>query len=1027
MTLKNRHAVWALALAVALGGIAAYRAMPMQLFPDTAPPMVTVVTPQPGAAAGDIAHDLSEPLEEVFAAISGVAMVRSSSLDNLSLITVEFDYARGRELAAVDVQNAIARVRAALPQGIGEPQVLSFSSADRPVITLGASMPDPGAARKLADDQLARALQRIPGVAAVDVFGGHRSAELIEVDLHRLSSYGLSFAQVSAAVRAATSSAPAGRFRSARTQSVLQLESRGQDRDQLAELALPLGDGTRLRLSDVATIRRATLDDDARFAINATPAIALQVFKTDEANTVDVVQAVRALSAELERAHPGLTLLVGEELATFTQIAVANLLESVWQALLLASLIIFLFLGHLRASAVAIVSMPLSYGLTFAMMYLAKVPFDMVTLSAVILAVGMVVDASVVVLENITRVRDEHGLSSVDAAIHGSDEIRMPVIAGAATTLIVLVPLTLLPGFVGRTFGPLALTLVFAFTSSLIVALFLVPVLSLYTGGTGTLDRFGVLLARPWAWLMQWVAQGYRKLLDWALRARVLTLLVAVLFLGLSARALLGQGMEVLPKMDSGAFFIALETASDASIDQTEDVVRQVEMLLQAEPQVRMIQSQIGFEPGMRSSGTHGANQAYISVELSARTERDEDIWSIEGRVRQGLGRIPGLAHAVVRESGNTARPTSAAPVVLRLAGPDPLVLDQLADQARDLLDEVPSVVAPTRSWRLDQRQTYLRVDEARAHAVGLSDLEVARQLMAASEGVEVGVMRARDATTTPVRVRAARAQLAEPADLLILPLTAPRQPGGVPAREVARLGDGIGQGLVTRQDGLYTLDLSAGVQGRALSFVIADIQQLLPRLNLPAGYYAGLTGENDDLVEARQQLGGALAVSLVAVYLLLVAQLRSFLHPFTILLSVPLSLIGVAGALVLTAKPVSMPVMVGLILLVGTVVNNAIILLDFIRQQRDAGTPRRDALLAAVDTRFRPIMMTSLSTIVGMIPLAAEWGLGTERFSPLAIAVIGGMSASTLLTLLVIPVAYDLLDDLTDGLRLTKSAPENS
>lgn len=1021
---RNRHAVGAAAIATALFGAAAYLALPMQLFPDTAPPLVTVITAYPGASAGDIARDVTEVLEEELASLEGVVTLRSTSLDNLSLTTIEFAYDQQVELAAVDTQNAIARIRAALPAGIAEPQVLSFSTADRPVVTLGVAMDDLAEARQLADDRFAPRLQRIPGVAGVDVFGGHVTALLVELDPRELSAYGLAPAQVAAAVRAQTGSSPAGRLRTVRTQTMLRLEAVVQDADALADAQIPLADGSRVLLSDIARIRDGELDDDARFAIDGVPAIALQVFKTTDANTLEVFEAARAVAAELTQEYPGARFTVGEETATFTEVSVSNLLAGVWQALLLASIILFLFLGRVRSAAVAIVSMPLSYGVTFALMYLAGVQFDMVTLSAVILAVGMVVDASVVVLENVTRLRDEEGLGVEEAAIRGADEVRTPVLAGAATTLTVLIPLIFLQGFIGKTFGPLAMTLLFAFVASLIVALFLVPVLTLYTGGSSWIDRVGLWITRPFSWSMDRVRDAYGWLLALAMRGRVITLLVAVATLLVALQGIRALGMDVLPKMDTGSFFVSLETPSGASLDETERVVREVEALIRAEPEVIKVQSQIGFEPGMRSSGgARGPNQAYIAVTLTDRTGRTDDIWSIEGRVRAGLQRVAGIAHAVVRETGNTARPTSAAPIVLRVAGPDPLVLDRLAEDAHAILERTASVVGPTRSWRLDQAQTRLIVDTARAREVGLTELDVAGQLMAASEGITAGQLRGRDGAAVPVRVRAERSGWEVPSDLLDVTLVTPRHPGGLPAREVASLETTVGQGIITREGLLYTVDLSATVEGRALSFVVSDIEAALKGWTLPHGYTAGLSGENDDLDDAKTELGGALAIAIVAVYLLLVAQLGSFLHPLTILLSVPLSLGGVAAALAWTGKPVSMPVMVGLILLVGTVVNNAIILLDFIRQRREAGTERRDALLASVRTRFRPIMMTSLSTMIGMVPLAAEWALGSERFSPLAIAVIGGMTAATFLTLVVIPVAYDLADDAALWLRRLSSS----
>jgi multidrug efflux pump subunit AcrB/outer membrane protein TolC len=1017
--LGNRHAVWALAIAVAVFGALAYSRMPMQLFPDTAPPLVNVVTIYPGVAAADVAGDLSRPLEEEFASLEGIVKIRSSSQDNLSLISMEFRYDRDVDLAAVDVQNAIARIRGTLPRAIREPQVLKFSTNDRPVITVGAAGKDLVAARQAAEDLLAPQFQRIKGVAAVDVFGGAVRAVLVEIDQRKLEAYRIPLPRVLEAIRAQNTTAPAGRLRSETTQTSYRVEARSADLRSLAAVPLFTPGGETLRLSAIATLRVGSLDDDARFSIDGTRAIALQVFKTDEANTVQVVREIQREVQRLGGQYPALKLTVGEESATFTETSISNLLGNIWQALLLASLVIFLFIGRLRASLVAVVSMPLSYGVTFALMKLSDTEFNMVTLSAVILAVGMVVDASVVVLENINRKREEAGLTPAEAAVAGADEVRLPVLAGVATTAVVLVPLLFTTGFIGKTFGPLALTLLFAFSGSLMVALILVPVLSLWTGGGGRLDRFGLRLTRPFQWLMDRVRAFYLAVLGGALRHRLITIVVALGLLGSGLALIRKQGMEMLPKMDSGSFFISLETPSGTSLERTQGVIQQVEAILRQEPAVTKVQAQVGFEEGMRSfaaSGAQGPTQGFITVTLTPRTGRTETIWQIEERVRRKMARVPGIRSHTVRELGSTAKATTSAPIVVRLSGADPLVLDRLGQDVLRRLKGIDSVVQPVRSWRIDQKRVRVLVDALRAGPQGLSPASVATQMQLGSVGVSAGDFYGRQSSPIPVWVRYRRPASSRPDQLLDYPVAA-RGGGTIPLRAVARLEQTTDRALVTREDQTPTLEVSAFVEGRALSFVIADVEQLITKLTVPRGYDLRLTGEKSDLNEAKGSLAAALAISLVAVYLLLVAQLRSFVHPLTIMMAVPLSLFGVGIALKIAGQSASMPVMLGLILLVGMVVNNAIILLDFIRRQREQGLARGEAILASVHTRFRPIMMTSLSTIVGMIPLAAEWALGAERFSPLATAVIGGMTAATFLSLVIVPVIYSLFDDMGSGL----------
>ena len=1018
--LRNRHAVAALVIGALIFGAAAYSSIPVRLFPDTAPPLVNVVTAWPGAGASDIARDLARVLEEEFAALEGVATVKSTSQDNLSMISVEFQYGTRVELAAVDVQNAISRVGQDLPPGAERSRVMTFSTSDRPVYTVGLFADDPVEARRLAEDVVAPRIQQLRGVASVDVFGGHVPAVLVDVDPLAAEAHRISLQQVAATIGGANSAAPAGRLRGRTTETMLRVDQRAHDPAGLEQVTLQLPDGGQLQVGDLATVTEGSLDADSWFSVGGTPAIALQVFRSEDANTVDVVGRVQEEIERLDRELTGLSFRPGEETASFTEQSVSNLLGNVWQALLLASLILLLFLGRARAALITAFTMPLTYGITFGVMHLLGMEFNLVTLSAVILAVGMVVDASVVVLENIVRLREEEGLGPVESAVRGADEVRLPVLAGVATTLVVLLPLLGLPGFVGKVFAPLATTLLIAFVSSVLVALVVVPALSVLTRDDGRLEAAAARVSRPFQWFVGLWRRLYLALLDFGLRRPSVVLALALLTFVAGLVGMRTAGMDVLPRMDSGSFSVSLETPSGASLAETTRAVGAVEQLLLEQPEVVLVQAQAGYEPGMSFTGGGGAmgsTQGYLGVTLTPRTEREATIWEVQARVRRRLVEVPGIERVVVKEIGNTAKATTAAPLVARLSGPDPRVLDVLGDRVRDELAAVESVVEPRRVWHRDLDRLMVRVDGQRAARHGWTADRVARTLAGGAEGVPAGWLDRERGTPEPVRVRFARPDDPRLEDVLSWPLFPAGSGQVVPVSSVASVDRVVEQALFTRQDLRPVLDVQAQVDGRPLSFVVADARDRLARIAVPLGYALSIEGENNDLVESRSELLRALAISVLAVYLLLVAQFRSFLHPLTVMLAVPLSLSGVAAALHLTGKPISMPVMVGLVLLVGTVVNNSIILVDVIRQRRLDGVERRAAIRQGVSTRFRPILMTSLSTMVGMIPLAAEWALGAERFSPLATAVIGGLLASTLLTLVVIPVFYDVVDRL--GTRL--------
>ncbi len=1016
--IKNKYIVWALVIAAVIFGIQAYFSIPMQLFPDTAPPLINVITAYPGAGAEDVSETLSRKLEEEFASLDGVVKTKTTSQDNLSIISVEFDYERDVDLAAVDVQNSISRIKSSLPSGIIDPQVLKFSTSDKPVATIGIKADDLIRARKITEDVFAPAFQRIEGVAAVDVFGGNKPALIIELKRRDVEAYRIPFMKVVSSVREFNYSMPAGQLRTETTQTMFRLESRAENIEDIKNIPISLPNGHRILLGEIAQIKKGSLDDDARFSVDGKEAIAIQIFKTYKANTVEVVNKALEKAKELDDTYSAYSFKIGEESATFTEVSVNNLLSNVWQALLFASIIVFLFLGRIRSSLVSIASMPLSFGLTFVLMKLFNVEFNMVTLSAIILAVGMVVDSSIVILENITRRMMEEGESPEKAAINGTAEVGLAVLAGVATTLSVLFPLLFLEGFTGKTFGPLALTLIFAFSSSIAVAFVLVPVLTIYTSGKSRIDTVGEKVAKPFITAMDMLRNFYTKVLEKALAHRALTLSAVFVLFIVSILGLRSLGMETLPKMDGGSFFISLQTPSGTSLEETTKVIRKIESFIKDMPEIEKIQSQAGFEQGMRSIssfGVQGPTQGNITVTLSPRNKRDRSIWEIQSDVRSIIRKIPGLVASTVREIGNTANATTSAPIAAVITGESSEVLNLIGNEVVEKLSQVPNVVEPVRNWDFDHKSIAVNVDDLKASELGISPRTVAQTMNMGSNGVFAGEFFGYSGNPDPVLIRYGKADSLELDDILGYPLFTPNSPHIIPLRAVARIEERMGQGVFTRENLISTLEVSAFSEGKALSFVINDVEKVLSEIKLPKGYGITLTGEKSDLGESKKELIGAFIIAIIAVYLLLVAQLRSFIQPITIMTSIPLSLIGVFLALFIAGKYISMPVMVGLILLVGIVVNNAIILIEFINQERARGVERKKALINAVTLRFRPIMMTSFSTIVGMIPLSLELALGSERFSPLATAIIGGMTAATFLTMIVVPVFYDVFDSLSE------------
>ena len=1020
ISLRNRYTVFALTLAIICGGLWAKQTLKVSLFPDTAPPLVNAVINCPGLAADDVARNVVKPLEEECATLEGVRKISSLAQEGLAIVKVEFHYNVDVDGAAVDVQNAVSRVKRVFPPGVEEPRVLKFSTSDRPVITLAVTgvQIDPAVVRDLADNEIRNELQLVPGVAAVDVFGGYQRQVNVFLDRDKLEAMNISPDQVIAAIRASKVTVPGGRISTAQDEYLIRVVEAAQDAEELGAVVLENSAGRFVVLRDVARIEDSTAERRSEYRFHGASTIALMVLKKKEANTVEVADAVLDKLDELQHRYPYLTFKVADEDATFTRQVIHNMTRSVSDAMVLATVVILFFLGHLIQSLVVALSMPLTFLGTFLAMKALDMELNLITLSALILSVGIVVDHAIVVVENILRHQEEFHKEPFRAAVDGTAEIMQPLVVGTYTTVVVLVPLLFIGGFAGRIFGPLALTLILAFTISLLVSLTIIPVLTVLLSRTRwrraeSLVRLGT---RPWRRATEALKGFYLDVTQRALRRPAPTLGLAALSLVAGLWLLRLIGMEVLPKMDAGAFFIYLQTEPGTSLEQTSRIVAKVEELLAREPAVQRYSSQIGYEPGAHyfgESGTLGVNQAYINVTLTSRKSRHETGWDIQERLRQQIALLPGIDTFVVKEVGGTAIATTRAPIDIRISGPEQKVLTHLADLVVDKLSGVPGASNIYRSWSLNNREIHLLVREERAAELGLTAAAIGTQVFGGLQGVGATTLEREAGRNITVMVQYDKAFRESPRDIEEVLISTPTG-ARVPLRDVAYVTAAWGPTVITRENLEQSIDVLGFTQGRTFSHVIADIRRALQEVPVPDGYRMAITGEQADLAESFADLRMALVLAIAGIYLLLVAQFRSFVHPVTIMAAIPLVVVGVALALLYAGKAVSLPVLLAFILLAGTVVNNSILLVDYANRAREDGVEPREAVLRAVAVRFRPIMMTALADVAGMLPLALEWSLGAERFSPLAIAVIGGILTATLLTMVVIPVIYVGLAALT-------------
>jgi multidrug efflux pump subunit AcrB len=1018
--LKKPHLVTSLVLLAAVIGFVGYRRMPVNLFPDSEYPQVAVVTVYPGASAPDVEADVSRTIEKELSTIELVRRVTSVSKDEVSSVLVEFEYAKGLDSAATDVANGLKKIEARLPDGIRPPMVFKVSSATPAVLTL-ALRPKPGAAidlsmvRQLADNPIKERLLRLPEVANVEVFGAHQPVVQVDLDRDRLEAYGLTPALVRERLMAFNANQPIGLLITSSSQVLLKRTGEFErigDVGRITLAARPAGD---VHLADVASIRRAVLEPQSAYHGNGEPAIAINVERAVSGNALRTIADVGSVLPELEASYPGIDFSVPDTQGELINLSVGNMLDALRDAVIMTVLVIFLFLADLRGMTLAAISIPFTYLLTFAVMWLSGYEFNMVTLTAVIVAVGMLLDDAIVVLENIERHYHEAGVDVHAAVVGGTQEVMFAIFSGTYATIMVLVPIVFIGGFVQTVLRPLAVTLVVALVASYVVSVTVIPLLAPLllrrAHGTGR-NRFERIIFRFDEWIVDPIRDFYVRLTAYALRRRAIFLVVGLALFVVSARQMPLVGRDLMPPMDTGIVKINFETDANTSLAATDRTLSRLEAIIRTRPEVTSMSSVIGSEPAVISFGSGRlAQQGQITVHLVDRFHRRASIWQIEDDLRARFRTVPGLKSVDVFDFGATPLSSIRASVDVMISGPDLEELDRIGrDVEARLRQHLRGATSITRSWTLDSMEVSFVADPDKLALYRVSPAAVAGQLAGAVRGVPSSVFRVPNEDGLSVWVQLPASERRRASQLETYPVMTPIGP--VPLAQLGTLTRHPTASVITRQGLERTLDIQAYRAQQPISHLQEDVESALKGIAVPSGYRLSHEGEIKQMNESFGRLGQALVLGLVLLYFSLVPAFKSWLHPLTIMSAIPLALIGAAWSMLLAGKHGCMPSMMGMILLAGIVVKNSILLIDFITEARARGESTTDALIGSVRVRTRPILMTAVGTSVGMVPIALEWAIGLERLSPLAVVAIGGLMVSTFLTMVYVPVLYSLFED---------------
>jgi HAE1 family hydrophobic/amphiphilic exporter-1 len=1006
-------------------GLFALRRLSVDEFPNVDLPVVTVTTAWPGAGPESVETDISKKIEEALNTVPGVKQISSQSLEGVSSVVVLFHLNVKINDAANDVREKVSRLRADLPVDAKEPLIERLDPNDRPILSLSLSSSSMSMRdlTELADDQLRKKLENVPGVGKVTLVGGSKREIEVLLDPSRLDARGLLPNDVINAIKSSNLDLPAGRIERGSQETLLRIAGRIRDVRDFSELPLRVAGGGVIRLGEVATIRdgteerrsvslvsrgQATAADEKIESLSIQPTVALEIRKQSGQNTVEVADQVAARLDEIRSTLPeGTNLDIVINNSVFIRASIKQVEEDLILGAILTVAIVFLFLQSWRSTVITGLTLPISVIGAFTAVWAAGFTLNQLTLMALTLAIGLLIDDAIVVRENIVR-HAEMGKDHVRAAREGTSEIGLAVLATTLSIIAVFVPVAFMGGIIGRFFYQFGITISVAVLLSLFVSFTLDPMMSSvwpephHTGKR----NFFMRLVGGFNTGFDALARGYRHVIAWALRHRLATMgLTAVVFMGTMALGPL-IGFAFFPDTDRGEFVVMLRTPVGSSLGYSEAKAKEMLRAIHIDEDIAYTYTTIG------AGATGTVTEGQIYVKLKPKKERHRSIFQIRPDVRQRLSQIVDVVPAVV-DAGGIGGPQS--PLQISVKGTSLKQLDEVSKRVLAIVAATPGTADVQISQENTKPELRLHIDRQRAADLGVNVSEVATTLRALVAGDVAGNFEDKSARTYDIRVRLPSSGRASQSDIARLFVPGAPRPDGtrtlVAVDQVASLRSGVGPSKINRIDLSREVRISGGIEGRPLGDVSSDIKKAIEGLDLPPGYTVDMGGQTKDLKETVGYVLETLILAIVFIYLVLASQFESFLQPLAIMLSLPLSMIGVFLAMLATRSNMNMMSMIGVIMLMGLVTKNAILLIDNANQRRSEGLSREDALITAGEIRLRPIVMTTLAMIFGMLPLGLALGEGSEFRSPMARAVIGGLISSTLLTLVVVPVVYTYLD----------------
>ena len=1052
VSLRNPVFATMVMMAFVVMGLFSIQRLQVDQFPSIDFPVVVVTTEYPGAAPEIVESEVTQKVEEAVNTIAGINALTSRSYESQSVVIVEFGLHMNGRKAAEDVREKIALLKPSLRTEVKEPKVLRFDPASRAIWSVAlqadpghAAPPSPAELTQWSEQVLKKRLENVRGVGAVNLVGGTRRAVNIELDLKAMEALGITADQVVAAVRSENQDAPLGTLRTHQQERVVQLQARMATPADFDHIIVTRRGGQAVFLHQVARVVDGTVEQDNLALFNGERTLLLQVQKTQDENTIAVVNGLQAALKEMQAQLPaGYKLAEVQDGSRPIRVGVANVRQTLIEGAILTVLIVFLFLNSWRSTVITGLTLPIALIGTFMVMQVFGFTINMLTLMALSLSVGLLIDDAIVVRENIVR-HLQMGKTPYNAAMDGTREIGLAVLATTLSIVAVFLPIGFMEGIIGKFFHEFGITVAAAILISMFVSFTLDPMLSsvwhdpavhLHSGpdGTGhdvTASKKRSLYDKTIGRLTGWIdraqddlSDSYQHVLRWSLRHKKTTLAMAAGVFALSVALVPLLGTEFVPKADFSETSLTFHTPAGSSLEVTEEKARQVEAIVREFPEVRYTLTTIN------TGNAAGKIYASIYIRLVDRKDRTVNADAMSAKLRERLRRVSGIT---VTHVGLLDAVGGNKQVEFSLQGPDLQELERLANDVMTRIRPIPGLVDLDSSVKPNKPTVELRMKSTAASDLGVGVAAIASPLRIMVAGQTVGNWRASDSQTYDVIVRLPAADRQTLTDLasarIVVGTLADGTPRVVRVDQLATVEPSTGANQINRRNLTREVSVNANVFARTAGEVSADIRQALEATPFPPGYRYQFGGSTKNMQESFAYAVSALAMAIIFIYMILASQFKSFLQPLALMTSLPLTLIGVVLALMMFQSSMSMFSVIGIIMLMGLVTKNAILLVDFAIRARE-GTPdhpameRTEALLMAARVRLRPILMTTLAMVFGMVPLAFALTEGSEQRAPMGQAVIGGVITSSILTLVVVPVVYCYMDDLGQWFRRKLRGP---